>query len=82
MRADQSAQNRAAEAVRNGEVAPLNQVLATVRRAVPGDVLNVALDHGRDGSWTYIVSVLTRDGEYCDVAVDAARSKLMRVTYR
>ena len=79
---DQAAQNRAAEAVRNGEVAPLNQVLAAVRRVVPGDVLNIALDRGGDGSWTYTVSILTRDGEYCDVAVDAARSKLLTVTYR
>ncbi len=53
-----------------------------VRRSVPGEVLDVALAQRQDGAWAYQLTVLTRDGEYCDVTVDAKRNKLMQVTYR
>jgi uncharacterized membrane protein YkoI len=80
--ADQAPQNRAAEAVASGHAAPLSQVMAMVRVAVPGEVLDVALNEGAGGVWTYRFTVLTRQGEYCDVTVDARRNKLMQVTYR
>ena len=47
-----------------------------------GEVLDVALNEGAGGVWTYRFTVLTRQGEYCDVTVDARRNKLMQVTYR
>ena len=56
--------------------------MAMVRVAVPGEVLDVALNEGAGGVWTYRFTVLTRQGEYCDVTVDARRNKLMQVTYR
>ncbi len=79
---DQSAQNRAAEAVANGHAAPLGQVLALVRRNVPGEVLDVSLDEAPAGVWTYRLAVLTVAGDYCDVTVDARRNKLIQVVYR
>jgi uncharacterized membrane protein YkoI len=68
--------------VASGHAAPLSQVMAMVRVAVPGEVLDVALNEGAGGVWTYRFTVLTRQGEYCDVTVDARRNKLMQVTYR
>ena len=81
-RRDQSDQNRAQEALAAGQAAPLNQVLAIVRKAVPGEVLDVALKENPQGELTYQVAVLTAAGEYCDVTVDARRSKLMQIVYR
>jgi len=57
-------------------------VLALVRRNVPGEVLDVALDEGPGGVWTYRLAVLTVGGDYCDVTVDARRNKLIQVVYR
>ena len=65
----------------SGQAAPLNQALATIRRAVPGAVMTVALEE-RPAGWTYFVTVLTEQGEYCDVTVDARRNKLVQMTWR
>ena len=80
--ADQAAQNGATEAVASGNAAPLSQVLAMVRRSVPGEVLDVSLARRESGDWAYRLIVLTQDGDYCDVTVDAKRNKLLQVTYR
>jgi uncharacterized membrane protein YkoI len=80
-RRDQAPQNRAQEAVAAGQAAPLNQVLATIRRTVPGEVMTVALEE-RPAGWTYFVTILTPQGEYCDVTVDARRNKLVQMTWR
>gem|GEM_PF-4886946 len=81
-RHDQADQNLAHEAVSAGEAAPLNSVLAIIRKAVPGEVLDVALGPDPKGMLTYQVTVLTKDGEYCDITVDAKRAKLMQMTFR
>lgn len=80
-RRDQSPQNRAQDAVASGQAAPLNQVLATIRRTVPGDVMAVALEE-RAAGWTYFVTILTEQGEYCDVTVDARRNRLTQLKWR
>ena len=53
-----------------------------VSRSIPGEVLDVALGQREDGAWAYTLTVLTRDGDFRDVTVDAKRNKLMNVAYR
>ncbi|MCX7383059.1 MAG: hypothetical protein NT133_16975 [Alphaproteobacteria bacterium] len=52
-----------------------------MRKTVPGEIMNVVLDE-RPAGWTYGLTVLTPEGEYCDVTVDAKRVKLMQMTWR
>ena len=75
-------QQRALEAVSSGQAAPIAQVLAFVRKVLPGDVLDVTLDQTPKGDLIYKISLLTKAGEYCDVLVDAKRVRLSQVTYR
>jgi len=44
-------------------------------------VLSVDL-HKQDSLWVYNVVVLTDDGRYCDVTVDAKRNLLLAMRWR
>jgi uncharacterized membrane protein YkoI len=72
-------QDKALEAVRTGEIVPLASVLKTVQKSVPGDVLNVALTHDTVGSWNYTITVLTPQGYYRDVDVDAGKNNVTSI---
>jgi uncharacterized membrane protein YkoI len=72
-------QDKAMEAVRSGEIVPLASVLKTVEKSVPGDVLNVDLSHDVVGSWNYKITVLTPQGYYRDVNVDAGSNNVTSV---
>ncbi len=72
-------QDKAMAAVRSGEIVPLASVLKTVEKSVPGDVLNVALSHDVVGTWNYTITVLTPQGYYRDVNVDAGSNNVTSI---
>jgi uncharacterized membrane protein YkoI len=72
-------QDKAMAAVRSGEIVPLANVLKTVEKSVPGDVLNVDLSHDVVGSWNYKITVLTPQGYYRDVNVDAGSNNVTSI---
>jgi uncharacterized membrane protein YkoI len=54
-------------------------VLKTVEKSVPGDVLNVALSRDVVGTWNYTITVLTPQGYYRDVNVDAGHNNVTSI---
>ncbi|THD43372.1 MAG: hypothetical protein E7774_13055 [Bradyrhizobium sp.] len=72
-------QDKALAAVKDGEIVPLSSVLKTVQKSVPGDVLNVALNRDTVGSWNYTITVLTPQGFYRDVNVDAGKNNVTSI---
>ena len=54
---------------------PLDSILKTVEKSVPGDVLKIALDKNLAGEWSYSITVLTPQGYYRDVSVDAGSNQ-------
>lgn len=66
-----SDQERARAALERGEIRPLDQVLAAVRRAVPGDVVAVELKR-KDKRWLYELKILTPGGKRREVKIDAS----------
>ncbi len=72
-------QDKAMAAVRSGEIVPLASVLKTVEKSVPGDVLNVDLSHDVVGTWNYKITVLTPQGYYRDVNVDAGSNNVTSI---
>jgi hypothetical protein len=72
-------QDRAREAVKKGQIVPLASILKTIQKSVPGDVLKVALVHDVEGSWSYSVTVLTPQGYYRDVDVDAGAGQITQI---
>jgi uncharacterized membrane protein YkoI len=79
VKAPSNDQDKAMAAVRSGEIVPLASVLKTVEKSVPGDVLNVALSRDVVGSWNYTITVLTPQGYYRDVSVDAGNNNVTSV---
>ncbi|MGD0565169.1 MAG: hypothetical protein ABSA66_19035 [Roseiarcus sp.] len=79
LHASASDQDRAREAVKKGQIVPLASILKTVRESVPGDVLKVALNRDVEGSWKYSITVLTPQGYYRDVNVDAGSNQITQI---
>ena len=65
-----------------GWVLPLEEVLANVRRYAPGVVLRVTLKHENDDSWIYSLRVLSPEGRYRDMTVDARNGELLHIRGR
>ena len=79
VKASPNDQDKAMAAVRSGEIVPLSSVLKTVEKSVPGDVLNVALSRDVVGTWNYTITVLTPQGYYRDVNVDAGHNNVTSI---
>jgi uncharacterized membrane protein YkoI len=67
---DRSEHDAVREAVRRGEVLPLPQVLDIVEQRLPGEVLEVELEH-EHGRLIYEIKVLTEAGRVRKIEVDA-----------
>ncbi|WP_293863077.1 PepSY domain-containing protein [uncultured Alsobacter sp.] len=59
----------------------MSSVLAKVRETVEGSVLQVDLS-GAAGAWRYEVLVLSTDGRYREVLVDAQNNRVLGVRRR
>ena len=68
--------DRARDAVRRGEIVPLDRVMTKVQRRYPGRVLNVRLDGRR---LIYHLRMLTRRGRVLRIAVDARTADILSV---
>jgi uncharacterized membrane protein YkoI len=73
---DRHDQDRALEALRRGEVAPLEEILDLVRRTRPGTVLEVELER-EGGRWVYEVETLNPEGVIGKVRIDATTRALL-----
>jgi uncharacterized membrane protein YkoI len=73
-----SDQDHAREAVREGRVLPLGQVLARVQQRVPGRLLDANLVE-RGGRPVYIIKMITNDGNVAIVSADAVNGNILGV---
>lgn len=69
--------DRARDAVRRGEILPLDQVMNRVQRRYPGRLLDVRLD---DRRLVYHMRMLTRRGRVLRIAVDARDASILSVS--
>lgn len=68
---DDHDQDRAYRALRRGEIAPLEEILAIARRARPGTILEIELKE-LGGRWVYQVETLSPGGIIGKIWIDAA----------
>ena len=73
-----SDQDHAREAVREGRVLPLGQVLRRVQQRVPGRMLDANLIES-GGRSVYLIKMMTRDGNVAIVSADAATGNILSV---
>lgn len=69
--------DRARSAVEAGHIRPLQDILAEVRRQVPGRMLDARLQ--QNGRWVYEVILLQPDGQVLAVTVDAGTAQVLGV---
>jgi len=75
-----SDQAQARKAVREGRVLPLGAVLSKVQRQVPGRLLDANLiDGGGVGPTTYLIKMMTNDGNVAIVTADATTGNILNV---
>lgn len=61
---------RARAARQAGEIRPLTEIIAAVRRDDPGEIVEIELEH-EHGRWIYEVKILTPQGEIRRLDYDA-----------
>lgn len=76
-----SDQDAARDATRTGRIKPLQQILSTVGREVPGRVVDVQLDKGTS-PWTYRIKVINEAGNVVNVTVNAETGRIQSVRGR
>ena len=60
----------------------MNHVLPTIRKAAPGQILEVDLRQAQTGEWQYEFLVLAKDRHYQEIVVDAQRNQIIGIRRR
>jgi len=68
--------DRARQLMRDGEVAPLERIIATAREQYAGKILEAKLEHER-GRWLYELEMLGEDGKVWELYFDARSGELI-----
>tara|TARA_R110002110_G_scaffold88194_1_gene229666 strand:- start:344 stop:721 length:378 start_codon:yes stop_codon:yes gene_type:complete len=73
-----SDQDQARQAVREGRILPLSQVLPIVQQRVPGRLLDANLVE-RGGRSIYLIKMMTNNGNVAIVSADATNGNILNV---
>jgi len=69
----------ARQLLQRGDILPLRRILEIVHARVPGDVIEVELEHSHHHGWEYEVKVLTDKGRVREVKLDAGTGKVRKI---
>lgn len=69
---------QAREALQRGEIRPLSEILATVQKEIPCEIIEVEFERD-DGLWLYEIKAIDPSGRFMKIHVDAARNTILRV---
>lgn len=76
--ADHDDRAEASALLQQGKILPLSRILAVVQQQVPGDVVEVELDHDKRG-WDYKVKVLTASGHVRKMRLNASDGTILKI---
>jgi len=68
----------ARQALERGEILPLEKVLGEVRKAAPGEVIQVELER-KHGGWIYEIKVILPGGALVEVHADAGTARILKM---
>lgn len=71
-------QDCALQALKSGEIRPLNDVLAVARDKLPGEVIKVELERD-DEIWVYEIKVLTPSGKRREIEINAQTLAVIKI---
>ena len=78
LRADDSDHELARDALQQGRVLPLRQVLDKIEREYQGQVLKVEFEHD-DGRFIYEIRLLQQDGRMAKLKIDAVDGRVLQI---
>lgn len=73
---DEAEQDRVRDLVESGEILALDEVVDSATARFPGRLIEVELEHER-GRLVYELDLLTDEGEYIEVLVDAKTGEVL-----
>lgn len=71
-------QDCALDAVKQGEIRTLSEVLAVARDKMPGEVVKIELDRD-DGIWVYEIKILTPSGKRREIEINAQTLAIIKI---
>jgi uncharacterized membrane protein YkoI len=71
-------QDCALDAVKQGEIRTLSEVLAVARDKMPGEVVKIELDRD-DGMWVYEIKILTPSGKRREIEINAQTLAIIKI---
>lgn len=78
LHADERDHELAREALQQGQVIPLRQVLDKVEREYQGQVLKIEFERD-DGRYVYEIRLLQKDGRMAKLKVDAVDGRVLKI---
>lgn len=78
LHADEGDHELAREALQQGQVIPLRQVLDKVEREYQGQVLKIEFERD-DGRYVYEIRLLQKDGRMAKLKVDAVDGRVLKI---
>ena len=78
LRADDSDHELARDALQQGRVLPLRQVLDKIEREYQGQVLKIEFERD-DGRYVYEIRLLHKDGRMAKLKVDAVDGRVLKI---
>lgn len=76
---DKSEHDSIREALRRGEVLPLEKILDIAAMQVPGDVIEVELERRKDRTLIYEIKILTQSGRVREIKIDARTGVVLTI---
>lgn len=73
--------DEAMQAVRDGSILPLNEIIAKVQEELDGRVMGVRLEDSGEGlhGWIYHIRIHGNDGRLMDVHIDAGTASVLYI---
>ena len=66
----------AQQALKNGEVRPLEEIIAAVRKEISGDIIEIEFERD-DGRYIYELEIIQPSGQVIEIKVDAATKVIL-----
>ena len=68
----------AARARKSGDVLPLRDILEKLERTQQGEIVSIEFDK-EDGVWVYEIKMVTSDGRYLEIYVNAKSNEILKI---
>lgn len=67
---------RAQQALQSGKIRPLEDIIATVRKEVPGDIIEIEFET-EDGRYIYEMEIIQPSGQIIEIEIDATTKVIL-----